>query len=199
MRLKKVFLLISICLGVLIVFLFINTLTFQSRQLHFAPIKHVESTNSPIIRLSKAIQYQTISNQENKRIDTNEFYNFHTFLKHSFPFIDSALLLKKINRLSLLYEWKGSDPTLRPILLMAHQDVVPVEAITHSDWSHPPFQGAIKKGFIYGRGTLDVKSGITAQMEAIEYLIEKLNHPYKTVITVFKKIYNRNQYRSEES
>jgi carboxypeptidase PM20D1 len=182
MRLKKVFLFSSICLGALVVFLFINTLRFQTRQLHFAPIKHVESTNSSIIRLSKAIQYQTISNQENKRIDTNEFYNFHTFLKHYFPFIDSALLLKKINRLSLLYEWKGSDPTLRPILLMAHQDVVPVEAITLSDWSHPPFQGAIKKGFIYGRGTLDVKSGITAQMEAIEYLIA---HNYKPKRTIF--------------
>ena len=145
MRLKKVFLLISICLGLLVVFLFINTLTFKSRQLHFAPIKHLESTNSSIIRLSKAIQYQTISNQENKRIDTNEFYNFHTFLKHSFPSIDSALLLKKINRLSLLYEWKGSNPTLRPILLMAHQDVVPVEAINPYRLVSPTFSMGNKK------------------------------------------------------
>ena len=56
---------------------------------------------------------------------------------------------------SLLYEVKGSDPSLTPFLLMGHLDVVPVP--DPSVWDVPPFAGTIHDGFIYGRGTIDDK------------------------------------------
>lgn len=56
---------------------------------------------------------------------------------------------------SLLYEVAGTDPSLRPFLLMGHLDVVPVTDA--SSWDAPPFSGAIHDGFIYGRGTIDDK------------------------------------------
>ena len=42
---------------------------------------------------------------------------------------------------SLLYRWKGSDPSRQPVLLMSHIDVVPVEPGSESSWTHPPFSG----------------------------------------------------------
>jgi carboxypeptidase PM20D1 len=68
---------------------------------------------------------------------------------------------------------KGQDSNLKPMLLMSHIDVVPIEEGTESDWTYPPFSGAVKDGYIWGRGTLDVKSGAMSIMEAVEYLLSK--------------------------
>jgi acetylornithine deacetylase/succinyl-diaminopimelate desuccinylase-like protein len=49
----------------------------------------------------------------------------------------------------------------RPVLIMAHTDVVNVDA---SKWSHPPFGAERHEGYIYGRGTLDDKDNVTAAL-----------------------------------
>lgn len=68
---------------------------------------------------------------------------------------------------SVLATLKG-DGSKRPILLLSHIDVVPVEK---QGWEVPPFEGIIKDGYLYGRGTLDCKSlGI---IEMIALLILK--------------------------
>lgn len=52
----------------------------------------------------------------------------------------------------------------RPLLLMAHQDTVNVDA---ARWSFPPFSAALDSGWIYGRGTLDDKDNLTASLMAM--------------------------------
>lgn len=69
---------------------------------------------------------------------------------HSSPLVT----LEKVN-LSLLYSVKGSNANLKPYMLLAHLDVVPVQ---ENMWKVPPFDGLIKDGMIYGRGALDLKS-----------------------------------------
>ena len=68
---------------------------------------------------------------------------------------------------------KGSDG---PMLVMAgHTDVVPAgpEHLWHSD----PFTPTIKDGFLYGRGAADMKTGLAAQVIAVEQFLEKFpNH-----------------------
>lgn len=44
-----------------------------------------------------------------------------------------------------------------PLLLYGHVDVVPAEG----DWSYPPFKGTLKDGYVWGRGALDMKAGVT--------------------------------------
>src|SRR5437879_406677 len=46
------------------------------------------------------------------------------------------------------------DGSERPLLLMSHLDVVPVEP---EFWTHPPFSGDIADGYVWGRGTVDMK------------------------------------------
>lgn len=58
---------------------------------------------------------------------------------------------------SLLYHIKGSNPSLRPYLLMSHLDVVPADA---NEWTYPPFGAEIHDGFINARGALDQKEGV---------------------------------------
>ena len=81
----------------------------------------------------------------------------HTFT--AFPHVYSSPLVKceVVNNYSLLYTVKGSDSSLKPYLLISHLDVVPV---TDQTWDVPPFSGLVKDGYIWGRGTLDVKNGV---------------------------------------
>jgi carboxypeptidase PM20D1 len=70
---------------------------------------------------------------------------------------------------------------LEPIALMAHYDVVPVEAGTEAAWQQPPFSGAVVDGIVWGRGTLDIKSQLTAQLEAAEGLMRAGFRPRRDV------------------
>ena len=60
------------------------------------------------------------------------------------------------------------DPK-RPVVLMAHYDVVPVDPT--DAWTYPPFEGRIADGSVYGRGTLDDKGPLIVTLEAVENLL----------------------------
>lgn len=93
-----------------------------------------------------------------------------------------------INKYGLVYTVEGSDKDLKPILLTAHQDVVPVEDATFDEWDHPPFDGYYDKreGYLYGRGTADDKSAITGLRSALEALLFQDDYdPRRTVILAF--------------
>jgi len=109
----------------------------------------------------------------------------HEYLASSFPQVDTTLKREIVNDYSLLYRWQGSDPSLKPILLNAHTDVVPVEPNTEADWTHSPFSGTIADGFIWGRGAMDMKASLMGILEAIEYLITQSFVPARTVYLAF--------------
>ena len=67
---------------------------------------------------------------------------------------------------SLLFCWKGRNREKRPILLMAHQDVVPVPSETLDQWKYPPFEGVLAEGKVWGRGSLDCKNMLCCELEA---------------------------------
>ena len=81
------------------------------------------------------------------------------YIYAAFPHVHSSPLVKceVINTYSLLYTIKGNDPSLKPYLLISHLDVVPV---TDQTWDVPQFEGLVKDGHIWGRGTIDVKNGV---------------------------------------
>ncbi len=135
--------------------------------------------------LSKAIQIRTISHQEKEKINWEEFNKFIKFLEETFPKTHSALKRELINGYTPLFIWEGKQPSLYPALLIAHYDVVPAEQSTENLWKYPPFSGAIAEGYIWGRGTLDVKCNVMAIMESIEYLVSKGFTPQRTILVSF--------------
>lgn len=64
------------------------------------------------------------------------------------------------DRVSLRAVLEG-DGSKRPFMLLNHTDVVPVQ---REFWEEDPFSGLIKDGFIWGRGTLDMKGLGIAQL-----------------------------------
>ena len=139
-------------------------------------------------RLSKAVQFPTISNQDREDFDVKAFEGYHKFLEETYPTVHKTLkreLLGKPRPYSLLYTWEGKDPSLPPAVLMAHQDVVPIAEESRDQWKVEPFSGAIKDGYIWGRGVLDDKNQIHAILEAAEMKIKEGFQPTRTIMFVF--------------
>jgi len=131
--------------------------------------------------LSAAIRFRTVSHQDPAQDDRQQWRDLRDFLARTYPATHRALKRELVNGDGLLYTWPGSDPAARPILLMAHQDVVPVEPGTESSWTHPPFDGTIADGFVWGRGALDDKASLISIMEAVESLVTDGFRPRRTV------------------
>jgi acetylornithine deacetylase/succinyl-diaminopimelate desuccinylase-like protein len=63
-------------------------------------------------------------------------------------------------RAALVARLRGSGAR-RPVLLMAHMDVVGVE---REHWCVDPFAGAVREGYLYGRGAIDDKGMLAANL-----------------------------------
>lgn len=120
-------------------------------------------------RLAEAVRIPTVSTDTG--YDTATFDRFHRFLDESFPLIRGRLEREVIEGHSLLYTWRGSDPDARPFLLMAHQDVVPVEPGTEAEWPEEPFSGIRDATHLWGRGTLDDKGSLVGLLQSVEGLL----------------------------
>ncbi|HUT53195.1 MAG TPA: M20 family peptidase [bacterium] len=135
--------------------------------------------------LSGAVKIKSISHQDPSQVDATEFFALHDYLATSYPLIHKNLVREKAGGLSLLYTWQGSDPSARPVILMAHQDVVPIAPGTIGDWTHSPFSGDIADGYVWGRGTMDCKGFLISIMEAVEGLIAEGHAPRRTIYLAF--------------
>jgi carboxypeptidase PM20D1 len=184
---KRLALSLSVLFGVVLALLVIRTMTFRSRQLHPPPAPQLPlDQNAVMTRLSEAIQFKTISIEfVKKQSNTDPFRNFHAFLVKSFPRIHTQLTTEVVNDYSLLYTWKGKDDQLKPILLMAHLDVVPIDPDTESSWTHGPFSGQVADGYVWGRGAIDDKASLLGMLEAVERLLADGFQPQRTVYLAF--------------
>ena len=183
---KKLLLFISACLVALIVVMLVRTVTFRSRQVHVEP-SGVVAVNRDVAaeHLAEALRFQTVSYEDAARVNRDEFAGLHRFLEETYPKVHATLAREKVGEASLLYTWKGRDGSLKPVVLMAHMDVVPVEEGTEGRWRSPPFAGRISDGFIWGRGAMDDKLGVIGILEAVEMLLGEGFEPRRTIYLAF--------------
>lgn len=116
--------------------------------------------------LSKLIKIETISSRESS--DITKFLAFHEALRETFPKFFEVTECEKFGG-SLLFKWKGTDSSLKPVMLMNHHDVVEASG----EWTHSAFSGEIADGKVWGRGTLDTKGGLVMMLQAAEELIRE--------------------------
>lgn len=169
---KRVLLGLLLVLVALAAVVAVKTWTMPSRQIAVAPAPKLSiDIDAAAKRLAGAIPLRTVSSLENVSGNNAEFDKLHAYLAQQFPKVHATLKREVVGQKALLYTWTGSDPAAKPVALMAHQDLVPIAPGTERAWSVDPFSGDIKDGFIWGRGTLDNKGNLFAQMEAVELLI----------------------------
>jgi carboxypeptidase PM20D1 len=163
-----------------------NTLNLKSRQITVAPLTPVPvDAQAAAARLAAAIRFKTISDFNDPDQNADAFRKLHAHIATSFPAFNAAAHREIVGKYSLLYRWDGSDPKAAPIALLAHQDVVPIAPGTEANWKAPPFDGVIRDGFIWGRGSWDDKGSLFAILEAAEGLAKEGFRPRQTIYFAF--------------
>ena len=172
--------------GLAAVLLF-NTLRLPNHQLAAVPPAPALALapDSALAHLAGALRIATISRTVYAETDTLPFDQFSTYLQRTFPLVHQRLKFQAVNHYGRLYEWAGTDPSLKPLLLLAHQDVVPVLPGTEAQWARLSFAGQAAGGYLYGRGALDDKLNLIGQLEAVEYLLRTGYRPRRTVLLAF--------------
>ena len=164
----------------------VNTWRQGSRQIDVPPLAPIALDEKAATEsLAVAIRARTVSSREDRNLNADQFQALHAHLQARYPKAHAVLEREVVGGLSLLYTWKGSDPSAQPILLMAHQDVVPIAPGTEANWQAEPFAGTITDGFVWGRGAWDNKANLISQMEAIELLAAAGFKPRRTVYLAF--------------
>lgn len=133
-------------------------------------------------RLSEAITFRTVSHQDAADNDLDQWSRLHAWLQATYPQAHNVMRREIVAGHTLVYSWAGTDPRLDPIVLMAHQDVVPADAA--EGWTHPPFEGVIAEGAVWGRGAVDDKGSLVGLFEAVETLAAAGFTPRRTVILI---------------
>lgn len=127
-------------------------------------------------QLSKLIQIETISSDHQP--DKSKFYAFQKLLQQMFPCLYGKCEIQDYHG-SFLLRWPGTGQE-EPIMLMNHHDVVEAPGA----WKYPPFSGTVADRKLWGRGTLDTKSGLWAMLYAANELAEDGYNPKRDIYFV---------------
>ncbi len=183
---KRLLLGIVALVFLLVVVLAVNTVRKGSRQIDVPALAQLDIDKAGAgARLGEAVRARTIASRTDPAQNSDQFEQLHVMLRTRYPKVHATLKREVVNGLSLLYTWPGSDPQAQPILLMAHQDVVPISPGSEQQWTVDPFSGVLKDGFIWGRGAWDDKGNLIAQMEAVEMLLSSGYQPVRTVYLAY--------------
>lgn len=134
-------------------------------------------------KLAAVVRHPTVSGFDGSGEDNGAFMALKEELRGLFPIVHERLERREIGDRGLLFTWKGEDPSLPPAILCAHYDVVPAEDALQ--WKHGPFSGDIAEGFVWGRGTQDIKLMMVCALESAERLLAEGKRPRRTVHFAF--------------
>jgi carboxypeptidase PM20D1 len=181
---KKMIIVIGIFALALCIFLGIKTIT--NKPSNNLKEVHLEALpQNAIAHMTSAIQLRTETPNDDYQFDTITFMNYRKFIEASYPLIHKNLTRTIIDSFNYIYEWKGTDASILPMVLMAHYDVVPVEESAIKLWHAQPFEGEVKDNYIWGRGVLDDKSSMISILEAAEAQLAKGFTPKQTILLCF--------------
>jgi Acetylornithine deacetylase/Succinyl-diaminopimelate desuccinylase and related deacylases len=206
----KIFLSIVVLFVVFFLFIMIKTAVYPFAEKEYTDgiALPYELSEKSVKRLAGGIRIPTVSEYVNLTAN-NPFDRFKSYLPEVFPGVYSKMDTITINKYGLLLRWKGRNNTRRPILLLAHYDVVPVAGynplttepgeaifrmndavkapitIYQTNWTYPPFSGAVADGRIYGRGTLDDKGVLFSILEAADTLMAEGFQPEQDIWFAF--------------
>ncbi|RZK87329.1 MAG: hypothetical protein EOO62_39420, partial [Hymenobacter sp.] len=97
----------------------VNTLRLPNHQLAAGPPAPAVAVapDSALAHLAGALRLATVSRTKYAETDTVPFDQLQAYLQRTFPLVQQRLKLQIVNHYGLLYEWPGTDPALKPLLL----------------------------------------------------------------------------------
>jgi len=169
-------------IGALIIVMIVRTILARPAKETETDYKGIEFDQEEMgKKLAGAVQIPTVTVIK-EGMSYEPFLQYHKYLEHTFPLVFKKGQVTKINNYSLLIKIEGSDSSLLPAGFLAHQDVVPAPA---EGWDVPPFSGEIVDGFVYGRGSMDMKGQMIAVLSGLERLLEGGKELKRTIYCCF--------------
>ena len=154
--------------AVLVAVVLIRTAAFRPKEQNIPNIDSEEFDKDSVIEaLQKLIRCKTVSYYDRSLEDNAEFEKLIAMLPSLYPEVFRVCEFKQLPDRALLFRWEGKAHD-EPSVMMAHYDVVPVEA---DNWKKPPFDAIIEDGVLWGRGSLDTKVTFNAVLQAANKLI----------------------------
>ena len=132
-------------------------------------------------KLAGAVRIRTVTLPDNDS-GGSVFYEYQAYLEKTFPLIAYVAEKTIVNKYAVIYKVKGTDDSLLPAAILAHQDVVPADP---EGWECDPFGGEIRSGYVYGRGSQDMKSQMIAALEGLEILLKEGKVLRRTLLFCF--------------
>lgn len=168
--------------GALLLFMILRTVFTRPKKLETSDYVAQEINLEEVTaHLVGAIQYETITMSDNSQ-DGSKFLAYQEYLESIYPLTMARAEKTLINKYAVIYKVKGSDESLLPVAVLAHQDVVPAD---EDGWECEPFSGEIKDGYIYGRGSQDMKSQMIVALDGMETLLRSGKELKRTVLFCF--------------
>lgn len=181
---KKIVKIIGLLVAVLLIIVITKTILNKPEGIQKAT-STLALPEEAIAHMSTAIQIQTETPNDLFQFDTATFMKYRAFLEKSYPTVHQQLPRTIIDSFNYIYEWKGTDTSILPMVLMAHYDVVPVEASAVKLWHAKPYGGEVKDNYIWGRGVIDDKSSMIGILEAVEAQLKAGFVPKQTILLCF--------------
>ena len=124
------------------------------------------------------INCRTVWTADGKNND--EFDRFYKVVEQNFPSVSARAKKLSFGQGCFVYLIEGKDAT-KNIMLMSHHDVVEGS----DEWATDPFKATEKDGYLYGRGTIDTKTPLFAELQAAEELLSEAEEVFRQMISNF--------------
>ncbi|MEG2396126.1 MAG: M20/M25/M40 family metallo-hydrolase [Oscillospiraceae bacterium] len=158
-------------LALLVLFILVliaNTIKVSVKARKLTPFKKIYNDEEIINyanRLKKMIECKTVSVKD--EYDDSEFLKLRNVMSELFPLVHEKCEKLTFSDDCWIYKLSGKDKS-HNIMIMSHHDVAPVSG----EWEHGGFSGEIADGKIWGRGTVDTKTPLFAEFQALEELLK---------------------------
>ena len=152
----------------LVAFLLIRAALFRPQKTATATAEPCEVDCTAAVEALRAlVRCRTVSRYAEADEEGEEFEKLVSLLPTLYPQVAAHCPLLRFPGRALLYRWEGRESGAATVC-MAHYDVVPADS---AGWKHPPFDGVLEDGVLWGRGTLDTKVTVNAILFAVNQLI----------------------------
>lgn len=116
--------------------------------------------------LSEMVNCKTVYTRDGENAE--EYKKFYSVIENAFPNITKSAKRLTFGTGCFVYVIEGKNAT-KNIMLMSHHDVVEAG----EGWDSDAFSATLRDGNLYGRGTIDTKTPLFAELMAVEELLRE--------------------------
>jgi acetylornithine deacetylase/succinyl-diaminopimelate desuccinylase-like protein len=141
---------------------------------------HPQAEAQALDLAKKAIALRSVRGPDNKTPDVAALYKAALVAG---GFQDGDVTITPVDDTAfLIATWPGSDPSLKPLVISGHMDVVEANP---KDWQRDPFTPVVENGYLFGRGATDMKLDGTLAIAALIELKREGYKPKRTIVIEF--------------